>query len=160
MAKKTLKIDNNELINNVSQLIKFAADNDLNELEFDTAEFGLKVKKRSQIAMMPVNMAASLDNQPSSAEVSKKTEVSKKPAYSKDKVISTPLAGVFYRAKSPTSPVLAKEGDYVSPGTVIGIVLACKNLNEIISDKSGKIAKFIKGNEANVSKGDDIVLLE
>lgn len=160
MAKKALKIDNDQLIDNVSLLVKFAADNDLNELEFDTADFGLKVKKRSQITMMPMNIATVSDNQATSTAVSKKAEVSKKPSYSKDKVISTPLAGVFYRAKSPTSPVLAKEGDYVSPGTVIGIVLACKNLNEIISDKSGKIAKFIKGNEANVSKGDDIVLLE
>ena len=60
----------------------------------------------------------------------------------------------------PTSEPLAKEGDYVSPGSVVCLVSSCKNLNEIVSDKSGRIAKFLVANEDNVAKGDAIVLLE
>ena len=159
--KKTSKIDNSEILTKVSELVKFAKDNKLSELEFETEDFGFKVKKNTS-PTMPVDLSflshVSMQN-PQTTE-NQDEIVSEKPSYNPDKILTAPLNGIFYRAKSPTSEPLAREGDYVSPGSVVCLVSSCKNLNEIVSDKSGRIAKFLVANEDNVAKGDAIVLLE
>ena len=160
--KKTIKADNNEILDKVSELVKFAKDNKLSELEFETEDFGFKIKKNNTPSAMPIDLSFLSHiglNNPQNAET--QTEVVlEKPSYNPDKILTAPLNGIFYRAKSPTSEPLAKEGDYVSPGSVVCLVSSCKNLNEIVSDKSGRIAKFLVANEDNVAKGDAIVLLE
>ena len=159
--KKTVKADNNKILNKVSELVKFAKDNKLSELEFETEGFGLKIKKNASPAK-PIDLSFLSHiglNNPQTEETQTEA-ISEKTSYNPDKVLTAPLNGIFYRAKSPTSEPLAKEGDYVSPGSVVCLVSSCKNLNEIVSDKSGRIAKFLVANEDNVAKGDAIVLLE
>ena len=160
--KKTPKTDNSEIINKVSELVKFAKDNKLSELEFETEDFGLKIKKNNTPTAMPIDLSflSHIGLQNSQVSEDSTEEISEKPSYNPDKVLTAPLNGIFYRAKSPTSEPLAKEGDYVSPGSIVCLVSSCKNLNEIVSDKSGRIAKFLVANEDNVAKGDAIVLLE
>lgn len=153
-------MNNSEIINNVQELVKFASENKLSELEFESKEYSLKIKKHNavQSAVMPMPFGF----QPSLPEVKEVTssEPEEKEEYDKEKLLVTPLAGIFYRTKTPTSAPIVKEGDYVTPGSVIGLVSACKNHNEIISDKSGRIAKFLVKSEDNVAKGDAIAVLE
>ena len=158
--KKTTKIDNNEVLEKVSELVQFAKDNKLSELEFETENFGFKIKKNTA-NQLPIDLSLlkNLGIQTHQTEAIEE-DISEKPSYDPDKILTAPLNGIFYRAKSPTSQPLAKEGDYVSPGSVVCLVSSCKNLNEIVSDKSGRIAKFLVANEDNVAKGDAIVLLE
>lgn len=159
--KKASKIDNSEILAKVSELVKFAKDNKLSELEFETEDFGFKVKKNTSPAM-PIDLSflSHIGMQNPQTTETQAEVVPEKPSYNPDKILTAPLNGIFYRAKSPTSEPLAKEGDYVSPGSVVCLVSSCKNLNEIVSDKSGRIAKFLVANEDNVAKGDAIVLLE
>ena len=159
--KKTSKIDNSEILEKVSELVKFAKENKLSELEFETENFGFKVKKNTSPTMsIDLSFLSHIGMQNPQTSETLTEEISDKPSYNPDKVLTAPLNGIFYRAKSPTSEPLAKEGDYVSPGSVVCLVSSCKNLNEIVSDKSGRIAKFLVANEDNVAKGDAIVLLE
>ncbi len=159
--KKTTKIDNNEVLEKVSELLQFAKENKLSELEFETQNFGLKIKKHPVNQALPIDLSVLSNLGAQSNQTETLTEViSEKPSYDPEKILTAPLNGIFYRAKSPTSQPLAKEGDYVSPGSVVCLVSSCKNLNEIVSDKSGRIAKFLVANEDNVAKGDAIVLLE
>ena len=159
--KKTATIDNNEILEKVSELVTFAKENKLSELEYETKNFGLKIKKHTNNQNLPLNLAL-LNNMESinSLQELPVESPTPKPSYDPDKILTAPLNGIFYRAKSPTSQPLAKEGDYISPGSVVCLVSSCKNLNEIVSDKSGRIAKFLVANEDNVTKGEAIVLLE
>ena len=160
--RKTTKVDSKEILEKVSELVQFANENKLRELEFETENFGLKIKKRSSNSAMPIDLSllGNLGAFPVPQQEALPEVKPEKPAYNPDKILTTPLNGIFYRAKSPTSQPLAKEGDYVSPGSIVCLVSSCKNLNEIVSDKSGKIAKFLVSNEENVAKGDAIILLE
>ncbi len=160
--KKTVKTNDSEVLDKISELVQFAKNNKLSELEFETEGFGLKIKKNNTPAQMPIDLSilSRLGLQTSQSVETPEEIVPEKPSYNPDKILTAPLNGIFYRAKSPTSEPLAKEGDYVSPGSVVCLVSSCKNLNEIVSDKSGRIAKFLVANEDNVAKGDPIVLLE
>lgn len=57
--------------------------------------------------------------------------------------IKSPMIGTFYRRPSPDKPILAEVGDEVAPGTVVCIIEAMKLFNEIESEVSGKIVKFL-----------------
>jgi biotin carboxyl carrier protein len=161
--KKNNKINNDadDIIEKLSELVIFAKENKLSEFELETENFGLKIKKHNSNQNIPIDLSflSNLGIQSSRTDIVNETKP-EKPLYNPEKILTAPLNGIFYRAKSPTSQPLAKEGDYISPGTVVCLVSSCKNLNEIVSDKSGRIAKFLVANEANVAKGDAIVLLE
>lgn len=163
--KKNNKINNDadDIIEKLNELVIFAKENRLSEFELETENFGLKIKKNNSNQNIPIDLSflSNLGIQSSRTDTDNVNETKQeKSLYNPEKILTAPLNGIFYRAKSPTSQPLAKEGDYISPGTVVCLVSSCKNLNEIVSDKSGRIAKFLVANEANVAKGDAIVLLE
>ena len=163
--KKNNKINNDadDIIEKLNELVIFAKENRLSEFELETENFGLKIKKNNSNQNIPIDLSflSNLSIQSSRTDTDNVNETKQeKPLFNPEKILTAPLNGIFYRAKSPTSQPLAKEGDYISPGTVVCLVSSCKNLNEIVSDKSGRIAKFLVANEANIAKGDAIVLLE
>jgi acetyl-CoA carboxylase biotin carboxyl carrier protein len=67
--------------------------------------------------------------------------------------IQTPLAGVFYRASSPTSASFVKEGDVVDPGQTLCIVEAMKVMNEIKAEARCRIVKIVAENGRPVTAG-------
>lgn len=69
----------------------------------------------------------------------------------KGDAIKSPLAGVFYRAGSPSSPAFVKEGDTVDAGQTLCIVEAMKVMNEIKSDKRCRIVKIAAENSRPVT---------
>ena len=74
--------------------------------------------------------------------------------------ISSPLAGVFYRASAPTSAPYAKEGDMVNPGQTLCIVEAMKVMNEIKAESSCRIVKIVAENGRPVTAGQVLFHIE
>ncbi len=74
--------------------------------------------------------------------------------------IDAPLAGVFYRASSPTSAPFVKEGDVVDPGQTLCIVEAMKVMNEIKAETRCKIVKIPAENGRPVTAGQALFHIE
>jgi acetyl-CoA carboxylase biotin carboxyl carrier protein len=70
------------------------------------------------------------------------------------------MVGIFYSKPSPEASVFVQEGDSVSEGQVLCIVEAMKMMNEIKSDKSGKIVKVLFDDGDAVKKGDKLFLID
>lgn len=75
-------------------------------------------------------------------------------------VIQTPVAGIFYRAASPTAEPFVSEGQEIQPGQVVGLIEAMKVFNEIVAEHGGVVARFIVPNGQLVKAGDGLVELE
>ena len=82
------------------------------------------------------------------------------PANSNLEAITTPLAGVFYRASSPTSAPFVKEGDVADSGQTLCIVEAMKVMNEIKADKRCRIARITAENSQPVTAGQPLFMVE
>lgn len=67
--------------------------------------------------------------------------------------ITSPIVGTFYRSPSPEKPPYVKEGDTVSPDTVVCIVEAMKLMNEIQAEVAGEIVKVYVENAQPVEFG-------
>jgi len=64
--------------------------------------------------------------------------------------IKSPMVGTVYRAPSPDDPPFVKEGDRVTPDTVVCLVEAMKFFNQIKAETTGTIVKVL------VSDGDPV----
>ncbi|HUF02886.1 MAG TPA: acetyl-CoA carboxylase biotin carboxyl carrier protein [Aridibacter sp.] len=67
--------------------------------------------------------------------------------------ITSPIVGTFYRSPSPEKPPYVKEGDSVSPDSVVCIVEAMKLMNEIQAETSGEVVKIYVENSEPVEFG-------
>jgi biotin carboxyl carrier protein len=76
------------------------------------------------------------------------------------KTVLSPLPGTFYRKPAPDQPPYKKEGDKVATGEVIGLVEVMKSFNEVKSDTSGRIVRFIAENEDAIMAGQPIAEIE
>jgi acetyl-CoA carboxylase biotin carboxyl carrier protein len=71
----------------------------------------------------------------------------------KGQVISSPLAGVFYRAPRPGAPSFVEQGQQVSPGQTLCIIEAMKLMNEIGAEQPCTILKILVENAQVVESG-------
>ncbi len=70
-----------------------------------------------------------------------------------DKVVTSPLVGVFYSASSPEAEPFVKVGDRVKKGQILGIIEAMKLMNEIESEYDGVVEAILVNNEDAVEYG-------
>ena len=56
------------------------------------------------------------------------------------------MVGTFYRAPSPTSKAFVEEGSSVAAGDTLCIIEAMKILNQIETDKAGKVLQILVEN--------------
>jgi acetyl-CoA carboxylase biotin carboxyl carrier protein len=165
MAKtKIAQSSEGQVIDQVVEIIRFMGENKLAEIDLETSQLKLKLKKhgnvQAQTFQMPMNQSYMpamplLEQQAASRAQTAESAAAPKPVPADDKYhkILSPMAGTFYRAPSPTSEVFCKEGDTVKAGQTVCIVEAMKMMNEIKSDKAGKIVKIMIENGKPVDKG-------
>lgn len=129
---------------------------DLSELEIRDGDFYLKLS-RAVAAPMAWHPPAHPTHAPVAAAAAAAAAVPAKPA---GHPVASPLAGVFYRSPSPSTPPFVKEGDKVAFGDVLCIVEAMKVMNEIRADRPGVLRKIVAENGKPVSAGQDLFLLD
>ena len=64
-----------------------------------------------------------------------------------------PLPGVFYRKPAPDKPPFKSDGDIIAVGDVVGLIEVMKSFVEVQADISGKILRFIVGDEEPIMAG-------
>ena len=129
----------------IRDLIDFIAQSGLNEVDIETKELKLHVKREpdqkvlkssAPVMAAPVAVAAPAVAAPVAALLK-----AEKAAGKNTVDIKSPMIGTFYRSSNPDSPPFVSVGDKVSKGQVVCIIEAMKLFNEIESEVSGTIVK-------------------
>lgn len=166
MAKaKTAQGSEGQVVDQVVEIIRFMGENKLAEIDLETAQMKLKLKKygnlQIQTVQTPVNQSFMptiplSETQPGLAngKDAKESAAAAAEAETRHHKMLSPMAGTFYCSPSPDSEPFCKEGDSVTAGQTICIVEAMKMMNEIKSDKAGKVVKILIENGDPVTKGD------
>ncbi|NCB37340.1 MAG: acetyl-CoA carboxylase biotin carboxyl carrier protein [Erysipelotrichia bacterium] len=170
MAKaKNLQTSENQMIDQVVDIIKFMGENKLAEIELETSELKLSLKKHSPVhihtvhapvASMAMPVTESVKPLSKAAPVVQSEKNTASETKNNYKTLVSPMTGTFYRSPSPDSQPFVKEGDVVKPGQTMCIVEAMKMMNEIKSDKAGKIIKILIENGQSVEKGTTLIYIE
>ncbi|MBN2185518.1 MAG: acetyl-CoA carboxylase biotin carboxyl carrier protein [Candidatus Krumholzibacteriota bacterium] len=74
--------------------------------------------------------------------------------------IVSPMVGTFYLAPGPGAEPFVKVGQYVEIGQTVCVIEAMKLMNEIESDKKGKICKVLVKDSRPVEFGQPLFLVE
>lgn len=155
----------------IQDLIDFISKSGLDEVNIETEEFKIKVKKNTEAkvvqAAAPAPQPASAPAPapapaPSSAPAPSAGGGDSAPASDEDKyvAIKSPMIGTFYRTPSPDNPAFVNVGDSVKVGDTVCIVEAMKLFNEIESDVSGKIVKILVDNATPVEYDQPLFLVD
>ena len=147
----------------IQKLIDFIAQSGLDEVNIETSELKIKVKRygagpAAAPAPAPVAAPAAAPALPqASAPAAAPTAADTEAHYI---TIKSPMIGTFYRASSPETPSLANIGDEVKPGKPVCIIEAMKLFNEIESEVSGRIVKVLVENATPVEFDQPLFLVE
>ena len=157
----------------LKDILRFVSKSNFNEFKLKNGDFELYVRKENsanslvqlpQVQVAPTPVVQTVVPQVSDGTVKdsaveerrveeeKKTEIQDKNVH----YITSPIIGTFYRAPAPGAEPFVKEGDQVSPGTVLCIVEAMKLMNEIECDVSGVVEKIFVENGEPVEYGEKL----
>ncbi len=76
-----------------------------------------------------------------------------------EKVIKSPVVGVFYQSSVQDGPPLVNVGDEVAEGDVVGIIEAMKLMNEVLAPHSGSIKEILVTSGQKVEYGQPLMIL-
>lgn len=152
----------------IRDLIEFISQTGLNEVDIETKELKLHVKREPdqkiiQGSAAPVSIAAPAPAPAAAAPAAiaaPKVEKSAAPAGKKTLDIKSPMIGTFYRSANPDSPSFVSVGDKVSKGQTVCIIEAMKLFNEIESEVSGTIIKVMCENATPVEYDQVLFVVE
>jgi acetyl-CoA carboxylase biotin carboxyl carrier protein len=154
----------------IRDLIDFISKSGLNEVNIETKELKLHVKrepdqkilKSSAPSVMTAPVMTAAAPQPLAAaqtpKVIEKTSVAE--SAGKTVEIKSPMIGTFYRSSSPDSPPFVSVGDKISKGQTVCIIEAMKLFNEIESEISGTIVKIMLENATPVEYDQVLYIVE
>jgi acetyl-CoA carboxylase biotin carboxyl carrier protein len=157
----------------IRNLIDFIAKSGLNEVNIETRELKLHVKrepdqkifKTSSMAPSPISGQVAMPAAPTvglpvqsagSAAPARDAEASGK----KTVEIKSPMIGTFYRSSTPDSPPFISVGDKITKGQTVCIIEAMKLFNEIESEISGTVVKAMVENATPVEYDQVLFVVE
>lgn len=157
----------------IQQLIDFISQSGLDEVNIETTDLKISVKRYGQGApggpvSAPVPAVATPAAQapvappqtPTASQAASAPAAAPKADTSNYVTIKSPMIGTFYRAANPESPSLVEVGDSVNEGKVVCIIEAMKLFNEIESEVSGRIVKVLVENSTPVEYDQPLFLVE
>lgn len=154
----------------IRDLIDFIAESGLNEVNVETKELKLYVKRepdqkilKSSAPVMAAPVAAPAPVMASAAPaISPKAEKAEAPVAAGKKTvdIKSPMIGTFYRSGSPENPPFISVGDKVTKGQTVCIIEAMKLFNEIESEVSGTVVKVMVENAQPVEYDQVLFVVE
>ena len=137
----------------IQNLIKFVAKSGATEVKLEMNDVKITIKtvdEQTKTDTTYIQQMPSLAPQVASAPVaapqvaSAPAEVSLETAEDTNYItVKSPIIGTFYRKSSPDQPAFVEVGDTIKEGDVLCIIEAMKLFNEIESEVSGKIVKFL-----------------
>ena len=173
MAKKSTpapakdkSLTNSEMkTSEIRDLIDFIAQSGLNEVDIETKEIKLHVKRepdqkvlKNSSQMMSQPLAVQAPQVTSAPAIQQPAKAEKAVGTTVD--IKSPMIGTFYRSSNPDSPPFVSVGDKITKGQTVAIIEAMKLFNEIESEVSGTIVKVMVENSSPVEYDQVLFVVE
>ncbi|MCU0467947.1 MAG: acetyl-CoA carboxylase biotin carboxyl carrier protein [Arcicella sp.] len=155
----------------IQKLLDFIAQSTLDEVNIETSELKLSVKRYGvapvvqQVAAVPQAVVAApvvAPIAPQVAPVAPSAPAAPAPAASAANrvTIKSPMIGTFYRSAGPDKPAFVEVGSEISKGKTVCIIEAMKLFNEIEAEISGKIVEVLVENATPVEFDQPLFVVE
>jgi acetyl-CoA carboxylase biotin carboxyl carrier protein len=154
-------------IRKIKKLIELLEESGIAEIEIKEGEEALRISRmptgtaatHHQLPPMAMPMAAPLAA-PVQAAAPRPAEIAAAKAKANEHVITAPMVGTFYGAPSPGAKPFIEIGDEIKVGQVLCIIEAMKMMNQIESDKAGRVTSIMARNGDPVEFGQPLFVVE
>jgi acetyl-CoA carboxylase biotin carboxyl carrier protein len=144
----------------IRDLVEFLASTGLNEVNIETEELKLSVKRDPDVSARVIETISATAAAPA-APVSAAAQGDEPAGQGSNTVeVKSPMIGTFYRSSNPETAAFVNVGDSISVGQTVCIVEAMKLFNEIESEVSGTIVKVLVENGTPVEYDQPLYLVE
>ncbi len=146
-------------IRKVKKLIELLEESGISELEISEGEETVRISRHArggaqQVQYQAAPAAAAL---PTAAPAA--PGAAAKPASDEHTIVS-PMVGTYYSSPSPGAKVFVEIGSEIKVGQTLCIIEAMKMMNQIESDKAGRITAILAKNGDPVEFGQPLFIVE
>jgi len=148
-------------IRKVKKLIELLEESGISELEISEGEESVRISRHPRMAMQaPMAMPGpAMHAAPASAPTPATAAGEHKPR-NDDYTVTAPMVGTYYSAASPGAKAFVEIGTEIKVGQVLCIIEAMKMMNQIESDKAGRITAILAKNGEPVEFGQPLFNIE
>jgi acetyl-CoA carboxylase biotin carboxyl carrier protein len=144
-------------IRKIKKLIELLEESGIAEIEIKEGEEAVRISRMPTGAhAVPIAVPAAVA--PAGVPAATAAAVAKPKA--NEHVVTAPMVGTFYASAAPGAKPFIDIGDEVKVGQVLCIIEAMKMMNQIESDKSGRITSIMAQNGDPVEFGQPLFVIE
>ena len=151
-------------IRKVKKLIELLEESGISELEISEGEESVRISRHPRMAMQaPMAMGSPVVHvapQPAVAPATAATAAGEHKPRNDDHTVTSPMVGTYYSAASPGAKSFVEIGTEIKVGQILCIIEAMKMMNQIESDKAGRVTAILAKNGEPVEFGQPLFIIE
>jgi acetyl-CoA carboxylase biotin carboxyl carrier protein len=149
-------------IRKVKKLIELLEESGISELEISEGEESVRISRHPRMAMQapmaaPLPMATAA---PISAPATPATAAGEHRPRVDEHTVTSPMVGTYYSASAPGAKSFVEIGTEIKVGQILCIIEAMKMMNQIESDKAGRVTAILAKNGEPVEFGQPLFIIE
>jgi acetyl-CoA carboxylase biotin carboxyl carrier protein len=153
-------------IRKVKKLIELLEESGISELEISEGEESVRISRHPRTtsaatapALAPVYSAAAAP-MPATSGAAPSAQAVEARRREDEHTVTSPMVGTYYSSSSPGAKPFVELGNEIKVGQVLCIIEAMKMMNQIESDKSGRVTAILAKNGEAVEFGQPLFIIE
>jgi len=148
-------------IRKVKKLIELLEESGISELEISEGEESVRISRHPRMAMQaPMAAAMPMAAPAPLAPATPATAAGEHKPRNDDNTVTSPMVGTYYSASAPGAKAFVEIGSEVKVGQILCIIEAMKMMNQIESDKAGRVTAILAKNGEPVEFGQPLFIIE
>jgi acetyl-CoA carboxylase biotin carboxyl carrier protein len=150
-------------IRKVKKLIELLEESGISELEISEGEESVRISRHPRMAMqLPAQQPAQVYAAPAAAPAAAlpATAGGERAQRNDEHTVTSPMVGTYYASASPGAKPFVEIGSEIKVGQILCIIEAMKMMNQIESDKAGKVTAMLAKNGEPVEFGQPLFIIE
>jgi acetyl-CoA carboxylase biotin carboxyl carrier protein len=148
-------------IRKVKKLIELLEESGISELEISEGEESVRISRHPRMGMQaPAMMASPMMQAAPPAAATPATAAGEHKPRNDDHTVTSPMVGTYYSAASPGAKAFVEIGTEIKAGQILCIIEAMKMMNQIESDKTGRVTAILAKNGEPVEFGQPLFIIE
>ena len=148
-------------IRKVKKLIELLEESGISELEISEGEESVRISRHPR-GTLQMTAAAAAPSAPPAAlpPATPATSAGEHKPRNDEYTVTSPMVGTYYSSPSPGAKVFVELGSEIKVGQILCIIEAMKMMNQIESDKSGRVTAILAKNGDPVEFGQPLFIVE
>jgi acetyl-CoA carboxylase biotin carboxyl carrier protein len=148
-------------IRKVKKLIELLEESGISELEISEGEESVRISRHPRMsAPAPGAFTSPVVQAVPAAAAMPATSAGEHTPRNDEYTVTSPMVGTYYASASPGAKAFVEIGSEIKVGQILCIIEAMKMMNQIESDKAGRVTAMLAKNGEPVEFGQPLFIIE